>query len=358
MKKTVLFVTTLLLSQVILSQQNDPTQDSWVDNGTKVYTNSNTGIGTNEPKEALQIGSSTPFTIHNGGWKGLSWNTYYDNGWKKFSGSNKTAFRMLYAISNNEIRFNLSKPSMDDQNIDFGTTELTLEENKVGIGTTSPKSMLHVQTNVNDDRGMIISVPDNAWNIRGGAYKDLSILEDGNDGNEIFFKSNLIRWGWNSITKEGDSGIFFADHKDGSCCNQESGLIIAPASGSKKGIRINAEGALSVNTNHVPNGYAFSVDGKGIMEELTVRLSQNWPDFVFEKDYNLQPLEEVQTYIENNGHLPGIPQATEIYENGVDLGELVRLQMMKIEELTLHLIAQKETIEKLKKKVSNLHKDN
>jgi hypothetical protein len=63
---------------------------------------------------------------------------------------------------------------------------------------------------------------------------------------------------------------------------------------------------------------------------------------VFKKDYQLRPLSEVKTYIDQNQHLPEIPSAQEIAKDGLNLGEMNRLLVKKVEELTLYLIEQKE----------------
>ncbi|MBC7387991.1 MAG: hypothetical protein H7329_02155 [Opitutaceae bacterium] len=94
--------------------------------------------------------------------------------------------------------------------------------------------------------------------------------------------------------------------------------------------------------------YKLSVDGKLVVKSCYVT-SVGWADFVFDKNYNLQSLSEVENFIKENGHLPEIPSATEIEENGMNVSELLKLQMQKIEELTLHLIEMKKEIETLKK---------
>jgi hypothetical protein len=87
-------------------------------------------------------------------------------------------------------------------------------------------------------------------------------------------------------------------------------------------------------------GYELSVDGKIVCEELLVEDSADWPDYVFQADYRLQPLEEVEAHIKERKHLPGIPTAAEISKNGLPIGEMQKRMMEKIEELTLHLIEQ------------------
>jgi hypothetical protein len=95
-------------------------------------------------------------------------------------------------------------------------------------------------------------------------------------------------------------------------------------------------------------GYKLSVNGKIMTEELKVQLSGNWPDYVFEENYKLLSLKGIATFIEANGHLPGIPSASQIEDqNGFHVGEMNRLLLEKIEELTLLIIRQDTRIDQL-----------
>ncbi|CAH0277535.1 MULTISPECIES: hypothetical protein [unclassified Pedobacter] len=89
----------------------------------------------------------------------------------------------------------------------------------------------------------------------------------------------------------------------------------------------------------------LSVNGNIRAKEIKVE-SANWPDYVFEEGYNLGTLKGLESYIKTNKHLPGMPTTKEIVNNGLELGEMVRLQQEKIEELTLHLIEKEKAIEK------------
>ena len=79
-----------------------------------------------------------------------------------------------------------------------------------------------------------------------------------------------------------------------------------------------------------------------------------FPDYVFAKEYNLMPLGEVKKYIETNHHLPNMPTASEVEKNGANLGEIQRVSVEKIEELTLYMIEMKKEIETLKKENAEL----
>jgi len=85
----------------------------------------------------------------------------------------------------------------------------------------------------------------------------------------------------------------------------------------------------------------FNVDGKITAAEIKVE-SSGGADFVFEEDYQLKSLEEVELFIQENKHLPEIPSAKQMEENGVDLAEMNKLLLQKVEELTLYLLTEHE----------------
>lgn len=112
-------------------------------------------------------------------------------------------------------------------------------------------------------------------------------------------------------------------------------------------MRINYLGNVGIGTTD-PQGYKLAINGSAIAESVTVKLHGSWPDYVFKPRYKLLPLNEVKTYIDKNQHLPNMPSEQEVKDNGINLGEIVKLQTKKIEELTLYLIEQQKQIEDLK----------
>lgn len=94
-------------------------------------------------------------------------------------------------------------------------------------------------------------------------------------------------------------------------------------------------------------------DGKVYATEINVMLATNFPDYVFKPSYQLMSLAEVKNYIHSNGHLPNIPAAAVIEAEGMNVGEMTRVLVEKVEELTLHLIRQQEEIELLKQQLDN-----
>ena len=97
--------------------------------------------------------------------------------------------------------------------------------------------------------------------------------------------------------------------------------------------------------------YRLSVNGKVRAHEIKVYT--DWADFVFHKDYDLPSLKEIEDFITNNGHLKDIPSAFHVQENGIEVGEMNKLLLQKIEELTLHLIQMNKEIEILKENAKN-----
>ncbi|WP_346855975.1 LamG-like jellyroll fold domain-containing protein [uncultured Draconibacterium sp.] len=105
-------------------------------------------------------------------------------------------------------------------------------------------------------------------------------------------------------------------------------------------------GNVAVGTSGVPaNLYVY---GTTYTREVVVQTSIPTPDYVFDKDYNLKSLEELESFIKENKHLPEIPSAKEVDTYGVDLGKMNMLLLKKIEELTLYILEQQKEIEALK----------
>ena len=102
------------------------------------------------------------------------------------------------------------------------------------------------------------------------------------------------------------------------------------------------------------SNYSLFVKGGILTEMLTV--TSSWADYVFEPDYNLIPLKSVKTFIDKNGHLPNVPSAKNIEESGLQVGDMMRIQQEKIEELTLYLIYQEQRRKKQKRQIAFLNK--
>ena len=99
-------------------------------------------------------------------------------------------------------------------------------------------------------------------------------------------------------------------------------------------------------------GIAFAQDSQfGTITDAGLA-NNGWADFVFDDNYKLPSLEEVESYIKVNRHLPGIPPEKKIREKGMDVSDMLARQMQKIEELTLYLIALNKENEGLKSRIA------
>ncbi|MGJ1457876.1 MULTISPECIES: hypothetical protein [Sphingobacterium] len=97
----------------------------------------------------------------------------------------------------------------------------------------------------------------------------------------------------------------------------------------------------------------LAVNGTIRAKEIKVEASP-WPDYVFNDDHQLMPLDSLASFVKENKHLPNIAPANSVEENGVALGELNRQLLQKIEEMTLYLIDQSREIKSLKNEVQAL----
>ncbi|MEC5147383.1 hypothetical protein [Chitinophaga sp. 212800010-3] len=112
-------------------------------------------------------------------------------------------------------------------------------------------------------------------------------------------------------------------------------------------------GNVGIGTN-VPQA-KLSVNGDVSAKKIKVTQT-GWPDFVFHEAYALPSLQEVENYVAVHNHLPGIPSAKEIETHGVDLGEMNKQLLQKVEELTLYLIREHKKSLELEKENIELAK--
>ncbi|MBI2259630.1 MAG: hypothetical protein HYU67_12140, partial [Flavobacteriia bacterium] len=95
----------------------------------------------------------------------------------------------------------------------------------------------------------------------------------------------------------------------------------------------------------------FQIENNGLIWCREIKLNQTWADYVFDNNYKLMPLKELENFIIHNKHLPNIPSAQVIEKEGITVNETNRILLEKIEELTLYVIQQQKEIEELKEKL-------
>lgn len=141
----------------------------------------------------------------------------------------------------------------------------------------------------------------------------------------------------------GSKGIFY-----------RTGTQAAGWTGWRRVLAENTSGNVGIGTD-TPRE-RLSVNGNIRAHQIKVEVA-NWPDYVFDPSYKIRSLDETEQFIKQYGHLPEVPNATEVQKDGVSLGEMNKILLKKIEELTLQMIdlnksvkRQTQEIERLKSK--------
>ena len=127
-------------------------------------------------------------------------------------------------------------------------------------------------------------------------------------------------------------------------------------------MRIEPDGKISIGTliSGTPGTYKLYVQEGILTEKVKVAIdgTANWADYVFASDYKLKPVEEVAAYIKKNKHLPGVPSATEMVKEGLDVATMDAKLLEKIEEMMLYIIDLKQEVEQLKKENNSFKSSN
>ncbi|SOE23090.1 hypothetical protein SAMN06298216_3480 [Spirosomataceae bacterium TFI 002] len=120
----------------------------------------------------------------------------------------------------------------------------------------------------------------------------------------------------------------------------------------------NEKVVIGAGITKLPDGFNLYVKNGILAERVRVAVanSDKWADYVFDRSYKLMPIKDVAKFIEEYKHLPNVPSAQEVAENGIDMAEIAAKQMEKIEELTLYIIQANERIEKLEAEVAAMKK--
>ncbi len=177
----------------------------------------------------------------------------------------------------------------------------------VGVGTTSPGARFEVQSALSGFPAMTGTSQPYA-SARFGNVQTNGVLDIG---------VNSSGGAWLQYTHKGD-------------LSQSFPLLLNPNGGN-----------VGIGTTN-PGTYKLAVVGKIHATEIVVETG--WSDYVFADDYRLAPLSEVEAHIKAEKHLPGIPSATEVAQGGVSVGDMQAKLLAKLEEVTLHLIAQEKRI--------------
>lgn len=124
---------------------------------------------------------------------------------------------------------------------------------------------------------------------------------------------------------------------------------------SNLAINPDSYGNVSIGTNDA-KGYRLAVNGNVIATSVTVKTNGNWPDYVFKPRYQAMPLAAVRDYINKNGHIPEVPLAAAVDQEGINIGEMNKLLLKKVEELTLYMIGKDQELKEANKRIDGLSK--
>jgi hypothetical protein len=291
MKKLILILPLTLISLLVHAQ--------WTTNGTVTSTGNTVGIGTVSPASSLSLGPSTSN-------KKLF---IYDSGTEASGFGQANAEFRIFGISSVPNHISFGKYQLP---ADAFTEQMRIDNaGNVGIGTTTPTNLL----TLNSTAGASLLLQKG-----GSAIAALSV-----DGT--------------SSTWNGGGSIGLNLIATGADISMQTGAPALPTlvikNNGNVGIGITApQNKLDVNG---------TIHSKSVLVNLT-----GWSDYVFKKDYKLTPLAEVKNYIAQYQHLPEIPSEPELMKKGLDVGEMNKLLMKKVEELTLYAIEQEKQQTELK----------
>ncbi|MGX1931311.1 hypothetical protein [Flagellimonas sp. 2504JD4-2] len=199
----------------------------------------------------------------------------------------------------------------------------------LGIGTSDPLSKVHIYNGASGQNPH--------------SYSDITIEDDDH------VMLSLMTYN----TKNGYYG--FADTNDGFVggiqYNHATDVMHFRVNNHASDMTINASGDVGIGTT-TPDS-KLAVNGNIHAKEVKVDLI-GWPDYVFNENHNLPTLDEVEKHIQEKGHLINIPSAKEVEENGIQLGEMNKLLLEKIEELTLYTLQQQKQLALQKEKNKSL----
>ncbi|MEA4935856.1 MAG: hypothetical protein VB102_04340 [Paludibacter sp.] len=206
----------------------------------------------------------------------------------------------------------------------------------VGVGSNAPLAKLHINSGPNNNYA--------------------AILATSNEGNNLVVSSHntqphsctvfKISHEYSNNPAYRNNG-YIAFHRGSSV---DGGFLEFGTNGLQR-LLINSAGNVGIGTSQIPDTFKLAVAGKIIAEEVVIKLRSNWSDYVFKPDYYLMPLHQVEQFVTTNNHLPGIPSAAEVQNDGLSMGEMQNKLLQKIEELTLYIIEQDKKIKNLEERL-------
>lgn len=223
-----------------------------------------------------------------------------------------------------------------------GSPRMVLNEpGNLGIGTSNPISRLNI---VGGDESITLGDHSSALNPRGIYFPGFRDILPNYFGASI---EAVPEWACCNFPGSGYPGI----KNIGLNFNVHGNYGIADD--KITALSITSNGNIGIGTPNPKD--KLSVNGNIRAKEIKVEAG-NWPDYVFYKEYDLLSLPELRTYIKVNGHLPEMPSAGKVEQEGIELGEMNKKLLKKVEELTLYLLAKDHELKAQNQKINSLEK--
>lgn len=157
--------------------------------------------------------------------------------------------------------------------------------------------------------------------------------------------------GYNSISQDDDQGMFFTDGNGTNGSNQNGSFVIAPWT--------DPSSAVAGNIGGLRMDYLGNIEVRGKIKSTGINVEAKWwADSVFSDTAQLMSFIDLENFIKRNKRLPEMPSEDEIFNNGIDVSDMMALQTKKIEELTLYIIELRKLIEAQEKKIGDLVNEN
>jgi hypothetical protein len=312
---------TINATSILIDGQPLPTSQ-WATTGSGINYSGNVGIGTKTPSSKLDIQAdvgTSALRIQGG----FPYGTYY--------------FDITPFLPQNPwtVGYNLNLRSSNGAFNNF----MTFLDGKVGIGTTTPSDKLEVDGHINVGLNSGAATGyGNRLNLRGVA----------DDGDPMWLSR------YNVGSNQTELRVNIGDDNMG-----EDAFVVGNhyhADGQwRTFLKVFNSGNVGIGTT-APGSYKLAVAGKiAAWDEIKVFTNgSSFPDYVFDTDYRLPSLEETETYIKENHHLPEVPSATEIAKDGMSLNGMSEILLKKVEELTLYMIELKKENAELKKELKEM----